>query len=99
MVAAHIYCDAYHQGVKAMPTRIVVVKARRDPEAGVWFVESSDLPGLNVEAETLEALEQQLSLAVVDLLEAGDSGDGERAQYDVPIELIAHSSSRVRIPA
>ena len=30
-----------------MDGRIIVVKAALDKEAGVWFVESSDLPGLN----------------------------------------------------
>ncbi|WP_174300857.1 DUF1902 domain-containing protein [Caulobacter sp. S45] len=33
---------------------LVVVKAAYDAEAGVWYVESSDLPGLNVEAATVE---------------------------------------------
>lgn len=28
---------------------MIVVKAAFDSDAGVWFVESSDLPGLNVE--------------------------------------------------
>ena len=35
-----------------MSKRVIVVNAARDPDAGVWYVESSDLAGLNVEAET-----------------------------------------------
>ena len=30
-------------------TRSVVIKAAHDPEAGVWYVEESDLFGLNAE--------------------------------------------------
>jgi hypothetical protein len=33
---------------------VIVVKAAFGPEAKVWFVEYSDVPGLNIEAETLE---------------------------------------------
>ena len=51
-----------------MPERIVV-KAVCDPEAGVWLVESSDVPGLNLEGETLEALAEKLPGAILDLLE------------------------------
>lgn len=78
-----------------MADSIIVVKAGRDTEAGVWFVESSDLPGLNLEAETLEALADKLPGAVLDLLEESGDFDGR----DVPIELIAHASTRVRATA
>lgn len=74
---------------------IIVVKAARDAEAGVWFVESCDLPGLNLEADTLEALADKLPGAVLDLLEADGGFDGQ----DVPIELIAHASTRVSAAA
>jgi hypothetical protein len=77
---------------------VIVVKAARDAEASVWFVESSGLPGLHVEAESLEALADKLPGAILDLLEAG--GDLERdGDYEVPIELIAHASTRVRVTA
>lgn len=39
-----------------MAAQIIDVNAVHDEEAGVWFVESSDLPGLNVEAATLDEL-------------------------------------------
>lgn len=76
---------------------LVVVKAARDRDAGVWFVESSDLPGLHIEATTLEEFADLLPGAVLDLLEAGGypNDDG----YDVPIELIAHTSTRARTAA
>ena len=64
--------------------RIAVVKAARDQEAGVRYVESPDVEGLHVEGESFEAFRRNVSLAVADLLE------GE----DVPIEIIAHASLR-----
>lgn len=80
-----------------MGGNVIVVKAARDHEAGVWFVESCDVPGLNLEADSLEALADQLPGAILDLLEAGGGlGDGD---YDVPVELIAHASTRVRLTA
>ena len=47
-----------------MNGRVIVVKAALDTEAGVWFVESSDLPGLCIEAETIEKLIDKLPAAV-----------------------------------
>lgn len=79
-----------------MGGNVIVVKAARDLEAGVWFVESSDVPGLNLEADSLDALADQLPGAILDLLEAGG---GELGDYDVPVELIAHASTRVRLSA
>ncbi len=84
-------------GGRDMGGNVIVVKAARDQEAGVWFVESSDVPGLNLEADSLDALADQLPGAILDLLEAGGGlGDGD---YDVPVELIAHASTRVRLSA
>ncbi len=71
---------------------LIVVKVAYDAEAGVWYVESSDLPGLNVEAATVEQLREQLPLAVADLVEAS----GEQGDFDISIEIIAHSSARAR---
>jgi predicted RNase H-like HicB family nuclease len=79
-----------------MTHQLIVVKAARDEEAGVWFVESSDLPGLNAEADTLEALLDKLPAVVEDLLEEAGI-DGNRDGHDVPIELIAHASTRTRV--
>ncbi len=73
---------------------IIVVKANHDPDAGVWYTESSDVHGLRIEAETLEALVQRIPGAVRDLLE----DDERETDRDIPIEVIAHASTRVRIP-
>ena len=76
----------------AAPGRVIVVKAAYDSDAGVWYVEHSDLPGVNLEAPTLDRLRELIPAAVLDLLEAkGDTGP-----FDVPIEIIAHASARAR---
>jgi len=74
---------------------VIVVKAAFDPEAKVWFIEYSDVPGLNLEAETLENLQAKIPVALQDLLE---ETDGAGAPFDIPVEIIAHASARVRSP-
>jgi predicted RNase H-like HicB family nuclease len=76
-----------------MMTNLIVVKAAWDPDAGVWWVEHSDLPGLNLEAESLEALRDKLPGAIEDLLEAA----GHTGEREVQIEIIAHAHTRARL--
>jgi predicted RNase H-like HicB family nuclease len=71
--------------------RVAVLKAARDDEAGVWYVEHSDVEGLHVEGETFEAFCNNVANAVEDLLE----GEGD----EVHIEIIAHASMRARAAA
>ena len=71
---------------------VIVVKVAFDGDAKVWFVESSDVPGLNLEASSVEELQRLIPNAVLDLLEADDGA----SDYDVPIEIIAHASARIR---
>ena len=46
---------------------LIVVKATFDDEAGVWFAQSADLPGLWIEADSVEALTAKLPGAILDL--------------------------------
>ncbi|HEY1779610.1 MAG TPA: DUF1902 domain-containing protein [Roseiarcus sp.] len=71
--------------------RVAVVKAAHDNEAGVWYVEHSDLDGLHVEGENFEAFCRNVASAVSDLLE----GEGREVQ----IEIIAHTSMRATAAA
>ena len=71
---------------------ILIVKANYDPDAGVWYTESSDIHGLRIEAPSLEALIDRIPGAVQNLLE------GEAGELDIPIEVIAHASTRLRVP-
>ena len=74
-----------------MAQRLVVVIADRDDEAGVWYVESSTLFGVNAEGETLEELIGKLPMIVRDLLEVGGESEGG----DVSIELIARTRAEM----
>jgi predicted RNase H-like HicB family nuclease len=62
--------------------RTIVVRAAWDDEAQVWYVEDSDLHGLNLTGETVEELLSKLPAAIEDLFEDTDSRRG-------PIELRA----------
>jgi Domain of unknown function (DUF1902) len=78
-----------------MARRFVHVKAAYDAEAAVWYVEDSDLDGVNAWASTVEELLGKLPAVVLDLLEAeGYAGDGE-----IPIELVARASTSTRLGA
>ncbi len=47
----------------------ITVKAAWDPEATVWYIEHSNLPGLHIEAGTPLELYDKLPGAIEDLLE------------------------------
>ncbi len=74
--------------------QIAVVKAAFDDEAGVWWVEHSDIDGLHVEGETFEAFRQNVAAATADLVLGEDRG-----AEDIHIEIVAHVSVRARAAA
>ena len=82
-----------------MAQKVITVRAAHDPDADVWFVESSDLPGLHGEAESPEALLEKLPSIIADLIESKevDEDDGDGDGIDVPIELMARFNTHVRI--
>ena len=47
---------------------VVVVRAGYDDEAGVWYVQSGDLPGVHAEGNTLDALAGKLPDVIRDLM-------------------------------
>jgi predicted RNase H-like HicB family nuclease len=73
----------------------IEIKAEWDPEASVWVATSDDLPGLVTEAETVEALQQKLSVMIPDLLEANGSTAAE--VRNIPMNLIAHREAMISI--
>jgi predicted RNase H-like HicB family nuclease len=73
---------------------LIVVKVAYDAEAAVWYVESSDLAGVNAEASSVEELRDKLPGVVLDLLE--QEGFEDEGPVEVPIEIVAHMSTRVR---
>jgi predicted RNase H-like HicB family nuclease len=72
---------------------LIIVKATWDPEAKVFVAESDDVPGLVTEAETIEALRAKLPGMIQDLLDVQDGGQ----EIEIPIEIVAHASTRVRV--
>jgi predicted RNase H-like HicB family nuclease len=73
---------------------LIVVRATWDREASVWTAESPDLPGLVTEASSLDELDRKLPGLIQDLME--DDDDGE---MDIPVEVVASFSKRVRVRA
>jgi Domain of unknown function (DUF1902) len=69
-------------------SKVITVKAAWDAEAKVWYTQDSTLPGLNLEAETLDELRNKLPGAIEDLLE----GSGARV---VPFQIIAPGHATV----
>jgi hypothetical protein len=56
-----------------------------DDEAKVWYVQDSNVPGLCIEAATLERMAERLAEIIPELLEA----NGVHPANDVPFELLA----------
>ena len=65
--------------------RVTVVKAAFDDDAGVWYVEHSDIEGLRVEGETFEGFRRNVADATGDLM-FGEGGE------DVHIEIVAQGA-------
>jgi predicted RNase H-like HicB family nuclease len=72
---------------------VILVRATWDAEANVWVAESPDLPGLVTEAPSIEALNEKIPGMIQDLL-----GD-ENGDLEIPVEVVASFSRRVRIRA
>jgi len=71
------------------------VSVAYDPDARVWYVDRSDIFGLRIESATIEELVERIPGAIQDLLEDHDGADA----HDVPVEIIAHRSTSVRLVA
>jgi predicted RNase H-like HicB family nuclease len=68
------------------------VRAAWDDAAGVWFVEESDVFGVNAEAATLEELRNKLPNVIADVLAENDPS---RLRHDLTVEIIARSQTRI----
>jgi predicted RNase H-like HicB family nuclease len=68
------------------------IRAEYDPEARVWWVADSDLPGIVADAETLEALAEKAGLMISDLLEIHEDLIADKSRLAGPhrLRIIAH---------
>ena len=73
-----------------MVPKFIIIRAEWDEDAQVWVATSDDI-GFVTEAESLEALRAKAPIIIADLLE------GVATTQDIPIEIVAHSSTRVRL--
>jgi hypothetical protein len=75
-----------------MAKRTFTVRCEWDPEAEVWFVAESNVPGLATEAKNPEAMTKKLKALIPELLSLNQP-DGDE---EVPLELLYKCSTRVR---
>ena len=76
-------------------TRTYVVRAKWDDEAKVWVAASDDVPGLVVEASSVEKLIQKLRVLGPEMLEA----NGVPASAAYQVQLLAQYQEQIRLPA
>jgi predicted RNase H-like HicB family nuclease len=74
--------------------RTYTVSCEWDPDAGVWYVSDSDVPGLATEASSFEALELKLQAMIPELLELNAAAD---PREPVPFELITRKHELARL--
>jgi len=77
------------------------IRAEYDPEAKVWWTSDSDIPGLAVDAETVEALAAKVGAILPDLLEihGEDIVDHDRLDGPHTIRIIAHHEREFDVAA
>jgi len=68
------------------------IRAAWDDEAGVWFVEESDVFGVNAEAAALEEFRDKLPNVIADVLA---DNDPSRLRHDLTVEIIARFQTRI----
>jgi predicted RNase H-like HicB family nuclease len=78
-------------------SRLVVVKIAFDGQAGVWYVDHSDVPGMRAEADTADELMNRIPDLIADLVEEnGLDGQPGDAVPELAVEIIASHSTRIR---
>ena len=74
----------------------IIVRASWDDEARVWVAETSDVPGLATEADTLEALRENVLSMLPELIELNGAFGGVA---EILVHIFAEQVSRVKNPA
>lgn len=66
--------------------RVYFVKADWDPEARVWYVAKTDVPGLVAEADSPEELLSLLKTLVPEMVDLNGNGSGADIPYSVMLD-------------
>jgi hypothetical protein len=79
-----------------MAARTIEVRVAYDPEAQIWYTESSDLFGLNAWSPSIEGFRNMLPGMIADLIP-----DNEPSWIGdvITVDLIATGRERFKIPA
>jgi len=80
---------------KRVPQRVYYIKAEWDDEAKVWYVSSTDVPGLVAEANTPAELLSLLEVLVPEMIQL----NGDDTQTDIPYSVMLDHLKAQRIPA
>lgn len=80
-----------------MPTQSFYIKVEWDAEAKVWFIDSTNVPGLNVEAESREELLTILDDLVPELLMENGAFDSDDTLPEIPYSLMFNQLRAVHI--
>ena len=69
-----------------------IVRADYDPDAKIWYVFDSDVPGLSTGAASLEELEAKLPSMITELLELNEHLFDDKSRINGPhsYRLVAH---------
>ena len=65
----------------------LTVTVSHDERQGVWYVESSDVPGLNAEAPTYDELVEVIADLAPDLVAANLPDGGLDAEAPIPLRI------------
>jgi hypothetical protein len=80
----------------SMAEKLIVVRVAYDPEAEVWWTESSDLFGLNACASSLDEFRTILPGMIQDLVELNEPS---WLGHDITVEILAVGRERINVPA
>ena len=79
-----------------MVAKEIVVNAYWDAEAEVWSASSDDVPGLAIEAATVELLRERLKVIVPELLELNGLMP-DPGHHCIPLSLLAQSREQIAL--
>ncbi len=82
-----------------MATRSFFVRCDWDPEAEVWYVAESNVPGLSVEAPTMEQMQEKVLRAAVEMIELNmpELIRAAGPQANVPLSLVYHRDAQLKL--